>query len=114
MAPPARASLRADLLPTLVVSSLLGRLLRVLHYCRGMGKGGEKDDCPPRAAFKGSPKKRWVVDGVSYDLTPFLAKHPGGPDFLLWSANRDISIAVHTYHKDPARTVLPLLRRYRC
>ena len=88
--------------------------MRVLHYCRGMGKGGEKDDCPPRAAFKGSPKKRWVVDGVSYDLTPFLAKHPGGPDFLLWSANRDISIAVHTYHKDPERTVLPLLRRYRC
>ena len=77
-------------------------------------RGGEKDDCPPRAAFKGSPKKRWVVDGVSYDLTPFLAKHPGGPDFLLWSANRDISIAVHTYHKDPERTVLPLLRRYRC
>lgn len=56
---------------------------------------------------------RWVVEGEVYDLTPFLSKHPGGADFLLWSVDRDITIPVMTYHKNPAKTVLPILAKYK-
>ena len=118
-----------------------------------MGRGGEaapdkvpvvsdsSDDGSSAAPFDGA--KRWIVDGHAYDLRPFLDLHPGGPDFLLWSANRDVSIAapaprgrlsvtetnfpsspnysrgrgratqVHTYHRNPEKTVLPRLRKYR-
>lgn len=56
---------------------------------------------------------RWVVEGELYDLTDFLATHPGGPDVLLWSQGRDITIPVMTFHKDPAKTVLPTLAKYK-
>ncbi|KAJ1448538.1 hypothetical protein M885DRAFT_538832 [Pelagophyceae sp. CCMP2097] len=56
---------------------------------------------------------RWVVDGEVYDLTQFLHKHPGGADLLLWCVGRDISVPVHTYHKDPRKTVLPTLAKYK-
>jgi len=55
----------------------------------------------------------WVVDGEEYDLTDFIAKHPGGPDFLLWSEGRDITIPVYANHLDPEKRVLPLLKQYK-
>jgi hypothetical protein len=55
----------------------------------------------------------WYVNGEEYDLTEFMHKHPGGPDFLMWSQGRDISIPVHAYHKNPALTVVPLLEQYK-
>jgi hypothetical protein len=54
-----------------------------------------------------------VVDGEQYDLTDFLSKHPGGPGLLLFSHGRDATIAVNTNHKDPARTVYPILKKYK-
>jgi hypothetical protein len=55
----------------------------------------------------------WIVNGEEYDLTDFLDKHPGGPDFLLWSKGRDVTVAVYAYHKDPERIVMPLLEKYK-
>jgi len=54
-----------------------------------------------------------VVDGEQYDITDFVSKHPGGPSVLLFSNGRDASIAVNTAHKDPARTVYPILKKYK-
>lgn len=54
-----------------------------------------------------------MVEGEQYDVTDFLSKHPGGPAVLLFSHGRDATIAVNTGHKDPARTVYPILRRYK-
>jgi hypothetical protein len=56
---------------------------------------------------------RWIVDNEEYDLEPFLDKHPGGPDLLLWSHGRDITIPVYAFHKDPKRSVIPILRKYK-
>jgi hypothetical protein len=53
-----------------------------------------------------------VVEGEQYDLTDFLPKHPGGPNLLLFVHGR-ATIAVHTAHKDPQKSVLPVLRRYK-
>jgi len=62
-----------------------------------------------------SPQHRCVVivDGEQYDLTSFLSKHPGGPSLLLFCHGRDATIAVNANHKDPARTVYPILRKYK-
>jgi fatty acid desaturase len=54
-----------------------------------------------------------MVEGEQYDLTDFVHTHPGGPSVLLFSKGRDATIAVNTGHKDPARTVYPILRKYK-
>ena len=85
-----------------------------------MGKGAQKvveAEQQPLAAEPASAAKasigRWVVDGEEYDLTEFIPKHPGGMDMFVWSNGRDITIPVYTYHRDPVRTVLPLLKKYK-
>eukprot|EP00931_Biecheleriopsis_adriatica_P082429 TRINITY_DN5586_c0_g1_i8.p1 TRINITY_DN5586_c0_g1~~TRINITY_DN5586_c0_g1_i8.p1 ORF type:complete len:511 (-),score=83.92 TRINITY_DN5586_c0_g1_i8:245-1777(-) len=45
----------------------------------------------------------WFIDGEAYDLAEFLPNHPGGAIFLCWK-DRDWSISVNTYHKDPTKT----------
>jgi len=55
----------------------------------------------------------WVVDGEEYDFTDFMLKHPGGPDYFVWSRGRDITIPVYAYHKNPEKTVVPLLAKYK-
>ena len=47
------------------------------------------------------------------EVTDFLMKHPGGPTVLLFSHCRDATVAIHAGHRDPARTVLPILRKYK-
>ena len=64
-------------------------------------------------AESGSKRCILMVDGEQYDMTDFLFKHPGGPSMLLFSHGRDATIAVNTAHKDPARTVYPILRKYK-
>jgi len=54
-----------------------------------------------------------MVDGEQCDITDFVSKHPGGPAVLLFSNGRDATIAVNTAHKDPARTVYPILKKYK-
>lgn len=55
----------------------------------------------------------FIIDGEEYDLTDFIPKHPGGPDFLIWAAGRDVTIHVNTYHKDPINRVYPVLKKYK-
>ena len=33
-----------------------------------------------------------------YDVSKFLARHPGGKDMLLMGAGRDVTIVFETYH----------------
>lgn len=54
----------------------------------------------------------WIIEGDAYDLTPFVQHHPGGAAFLTRSRNRDITIAVNTYHPDPEK-LKPILEKYR-
>lgn len=45
--------------------------------------------------------KYFIIDGKVYNLNDWIPKHPGG---RIWFAprieGRDISMAVHAYHKD--------------
>ena len=49
----------------------------------------------------------WIVDGKAYDLTGWMALHPGGATWFKTTQGRDISALVHTYHRDPVK-----LRRF--
>jgi hypothetical protein len=49
----------------------------------------------------------WIVDGKAYDLTDWMALHPGGATWFKTTQGRDISALVHTYHRDPVK-----LRRF--
>jgi predicted heme/steroid binding protein len=52
----------------------------------------------------GAPKvfDNYIVDGKVYDLTDWIPKHPGGEIWFARSNGRDISAAIHAYHKNPA------------
>src|SRR5262245_35319806 len=41
---------------------------------------------------------RWFIAGRAYDLTPWLAKHPGGFDPLVQAQGTDCTILFRTYH----------------
>ncbi|KAE9386107.1 fatty acid/sphingolipid desaturase [Gymnopus androsaceus JB14] len=44
-------------------------------------------------------KRAWVsVDGVIYDLTAFIPQHPGGQDFILFAAGKDVTKIFECYH----------------
>lgn len=53
----------------------------------------------------------WIVGDDAYDLTPFIPHHPGGAAFLTRSRNRDITVAVNTYHPNPDK-LKPILEKY--
>lgn len=44
----------------------------------------------------------YIIDGKAYDLTDWIPIHPGGAIWFARSNGRDISAAVHAYHKNPA------------
>jgi len=62
---------------------------------RSKGKGKGKD--------KGPHADHYYVDGKVYDFKEWKNIHPGGDIFFVPSFQRDISAAVHAYHKDPDR-----------
>jgi fatty acid desaturase (delta-4 desaturase) len=48
----------------------------------------------------GKKKIMWtVIDGVKYDVTDFLERHPGGSDMLMLAVGRDASVMFHSYHR---------------
>ncbi|MDT5225885.1 MAG: hypothetical protein QOG19_3292, partial [Mycobacterium sp.] len=53
----------------------------------------------------------WVYNGRAYDLSDWIAKHPGGAFMIGRTKNRDITAIVASYHKDPAK-VERMLKRY--
>ncbi|HZR51434.1 MAG TPA: cytochrome b5 domain-containing protein [Streptosporangiaceae bacterium] len=53
----------------------------------------------------------WIVDGKAYDLTDWMALHPGGATWFKTTQGRDISALLHTYHRDPLK-LRKILARY--
>ena len=74
----------------------------------------ERDGLPPPAPPPGGPKLSdvWVYNGRAYDLSDWIAKHPGGAFFIGRTKNRDITAIVESYHRDPAKVRRILERRY--
>ncbi|WP_155763953.1 cytochrome b5 domain-containing protein [Mycobacterium asiaticum] len=54
----------------------------------------------------------WVYNGRAYDLSDWIAKHPGGAFFIGRTKNRDITAIIASYHRDPAVVERILDRRY--
>lgn len=54
----------------------------------------------------------WVYNGRAYDLSDWIAKHPGGAFFIGRTKNRDISAIIASYHRDPKVVERILERRY--
>jgi Cytochrome b5-like Heme/Steroid binding domain/Fatty acid desaturase len=73
----------------------------------------ERDALTHPAPPPGGPRLSdvWVYNGQAYDLTDWIAKHPGGAFFIGRTKNRDITAIVNSYHSDTAK-VERMLRRY--
>ncbi|MBR8838556.1 MAG: cytochrome b5 domain-containing protein [Stigonema ocellatum SAG 48.90 = DSM 106950] len=65
---------------------------------------------PPPSEGKLLPNV-WIYDGEAYDLTEFIAKHPGGQFFIRRTKNRDITTFVHFFHHNPEK-VRKVLAKY--
>ncbi len=66
---------------------------------------------PPAGPPAGPPPDVWVYKGRAYDLSEWIAKHPGGAFFIGRTKNRDITSIIHAYHKNP-EGIERLLERY--
>lgn len=71
----------------------------------------EDEEVPP-PPLDGTPLPNfWVYEGEAYDLTEFIAKHPGGQFFIGRTKNRDITAIVNIFHRNPER-VKKVLKKY--
>lgn len=66
---------------------------------------------PPRPDGPPPVSNVWVYNGKAYDLSDWIAKHPGGEFFIGRTKNRDITSIIGSYHKDPER-IERMLERY--
>lgn len=72
----------------------------------------EDEEVPPPPPLDGTPLPNfWVYEGQAYDLTEFIAKHPGGQFFIGRTKNRDITAIVNIFHRNPER-VKKVLKKY--
>lgn len=70
------------------------------------------DNEPPPHPPDGTPLPNvWIYEGEAYDLTEFIAKHPGGQFFIGRTKNRDITTIVNIFHPNPER-VKKVLQKY--
>lgn len=53
----------------------------------------------------------WRIRNTLYDLTDFISKHPGGPDWLQMTKGHDITETFITHHVSIDK-IEPLLARY--
>lgn len=54
----------------------------------------------------------WRIRDTLYDLTDFILKHPGGPDWLEMTKGQDITEAFITHHVSLDK-IQPILAKYR-
>jgi len=54
----------------------------------------------------------WIVDGLAYDFSEWMKRHPGGAVWFRYTQGRDISALFHVYHRDPER-LRNILVKYR-
>ncbi len=72
----------------------------------------ENQDGPPPPPLDGSPLPNvWIYQGEAYNLTEFIAKHPGGQFFIGRTKNRDITAIVNIFHRNPEK-VKKVLKKY--
>ena len=73
----------------------------------------EQDASLPSHPVGGPPQLSnvWVYKGRAYDLTDWIAKHPGGAFFIGRTKNRDITSIIGSYHSDPEK-IERMLERY--
>lgn len=72
----------------------------------------EMGDIPPPPPPSGQPLPNvWIYEGEAYDLTDFIARHPGGQFFIGRTKNRDITTIVNIFHPNPER-VKKILQKY--
>ncbi len=73
----------------------------------------DSDDTePPPHPVDGEPLPNvWIYDGQAYDLTDFIAKHPGGQFFIGRTKNRDITTIVNIFHPNPEK-VKKIIEKY--
>jgi hypothetical protein len=71
---------------------------------------GERE-LPPHPS-EGTPLANvWIYEGKAYDLTEFIAKHPGGQFFIGRTKNRDITTIVNIFHSNPEK-VKRIIQKY--
>ncbi|OKH51294.1 hypothetical protein NIES2101_18910 [Calothrix sp. HK-06] len=58
-----------------------------------------------------NPPPVWIYDGEAYDLSAFIKKHPGGEFFIGRMKNRDITVLVNIFHRNPEKTK-KILQKY--
>jgi Cytochrome b5-like Heme/Steroid binding domain len=66
---------------------------------------------PPHPPERLALPNVWIYDGEAYDLTDFIAKHPGGQFFIGRTKNRDITAIVNVFHPNPAK-VKKVIQKY--
>jgi Cytochrome b5-like Heme/Steroid binding domain len=72
---------------------------------------GDDTEPPPHPVDGEALPNIWIYDGEAYDLTPFIAKHPGGQFFIGRTKNRDITTIVNIFHPNPAK-VKKIIQKY--
>ncbi len=69
----------------------------------------EQDSSPPKDS--GSKRLEVLCDGYYYDVTEFLAKHPGGDIMELYTDTReDATIAIQQFHYRSLKTVMARMK----
>jgi cytochrome b involved in lipid metabolism len=59
-----------------------------------------------------SPAPHWIIHGVSYNLTDFVERHPGGVEAILLAQDRDCTALFESYHPFTDRHKI-VLSKYR-
>lgn len=54
----------------------------------------------------------WRIDDTLYDLSDFIDRHPGGPDWLKMTNGHDITEMFYSHHL-VTQKIEPLLKKYR-
>jgi predicted heme/steroid binding protein len=52
------------------------------------------------------------IDGKTYDISEFAARHPGGAELALLAAGRDATTLFYSYHRCADRRICPVPARY--
>ncbi|WP_295613021.1 cytochrome b5-like heme/steroid binding domain-containing protein, partial [Chamaesiphon sp. GL140_3_metabinner_50] len=71
----------------------------------------DEHEAPPHPPDGQPLANVWIYEGVAYDLTEFIGKHPGGQFFIGRTKNRDITTIVNIFHSNPEK-VKRIIQKY--
>jgi Cytochrome b5-like Heme/Steroid binding domain len=71
----------------------------------------DEHEAPPHPPDGQALANVWIYEGVAYDLTEFIVKHPGGQFFIGRTKNRDITTIVNIFHPNPEK-VKRIIQKY--